>query len=164
MRLKYTLLLGAILFSFNVHAQNVVDRYIDKYKSLATDLSKEYGIPVSVILGVAVVESSAGRGRTAEVLHNHFGIVGKNHLSHKGSKTHSRYKQYKTPEASYRAFCGMISRKKFYDKMKGSSDYKKWIYHMKHANYSEIPEIWEKKVLQIIKKYDLTSFDLKDIN
>lgn len=58
--------------------------YINKYKSTARSLSVKYGIPSSVILGVAVVESSSGQNRNSKLLKNHFGIAGKNNLRKKG--------------------------------------------------------------------------------
>ncbi|MBK7028064.1 MAG: glucosaminidase domain-containing protein [Bacteroidales bacterium] len=50
----FLLLIRTLAFS-----QDNTAKYINKHKSLAIDLMREYSIPASVILGVAVVESGA---------------------------------------------------------------------------------------------------------
>jgi Bax protein len=143
------------LFSFESPAQSkTVSRYIEKYSSIADSLSSEFGIPVSVILGVAIVESSSGTSRNAKMLNNHFGIVGKNNLlKKKGIKT--KYKQFADAESSYNNFCKLISRKKFYGKLKGNSDYKLWVDAMSKSNYSEVPVIWKNGILYAIRNCKL---------
>lgn len=127
--------------------------YINKYKSTARSLSVKYGIPSSVILGVAVVESSSGQNRNSKLLKNHFGIAGKNNLRKKGIYT--KYKQYPTVNASYIDFCKVITRKSFYKKMKGSKNYAKWVDAISKTGYSTQPATWKKKVTTVIKKYNL---------
>ena len=88
------------------------------------------------------------------MLHNHFGIVGKNNLLQtKGIKT--RYKQYPNVAASYKDFCRIISRRRFYPKIKGNTDYKVWTDSISKSNYSEVPEEWRKKINATIKKHKL---------
>ena len=137
-------LLLALIITAN--AQDV--SYISKHKTMATNLSEQYGIPYSVILAVAIVESSSGHGPAAKRLNNHFGIVGKNHLKAKGIKT--RYKQYSDAGESYADFCRMISRKEFYADMKDNTDPKEWIRALSRAGYSEQPQVWEKRILNTI--------------
>src|SRR6476646_9604022 len=114
-------------FSFKSLAQSkTVKHYIEKYSSLADSLSYEFEIPVSVILGVAIVESSSGKSRNARLLNNHFGIVGKNNLlKTKGIRT--KYKQFPDGESSYISLCKLIRKRKFYKRLKGNSDNKLWV-------------------------------------
>ena len=133
-------------------------KYIKQYKGLADSLSVLYGIPASVILGVAIIESGSGTSRNAKMLNNHFGIVGKNNLlKTKGIKT--RYKQYPNIAASYVDFCKIISRRRFYPSLKGNMDYKAWTDAISKSNYSEVPEEWRKKINNAIKKSDLDDLD-----
>jgi len=133
-------------------------KYVKRYKGIADSLSAVYGIPASVILGVAIIESGSGTSRNAKMLNNHFGIVGKNNLLQtKGIKT--RYKQYPNVAASYVDFCKIISRRKFYPKLKGNKDYKVWTDSISKSNYSEVPEEWRKKINHAIKKSDLDDLD-----
>ncbi len=149
-RLILTVLI-AIFISGSVQAQG---KYIQTYKPLADSLSQVYGIPSGVMLGVAIIESGSGSSRNAKLLNNHFGIVGKNNLQ----KTHglrSRYKHYPSARASYIAFCQMLTRKKFYSKLKGNSDYMLWLEAMVKANYSEAPVQWKARISGAIKKFKL---------
>ncbi|MCZ2223769.1 MAG: glucosaminidase domain-containing protein [Chitinophagales bacterium] len=154
---------GFIILSFlivNISSVNAQagKKYIDKYKTLVASLSEEYGIPKSIITAISIVESGLGKSRNCKLLKNHFGIVGKNNLlKTKGIK--SMFKQYKTDEDSFKDFCKIISRKKFYPKLKGNNDYKLWIEAMAKAGYSTKPKIWKKEILITIKHFKLASLD-----
>lgn len=144
---KYLLVLALLGVVFTTQAQN--KQYIANHKLFASILSEHYGIPTSVILAVATVESSGGKGPAAKVLNNHFGIEGKNNIvNFRGRK--SRYKQYDNVYASYIDFCDMISRKKFYRKLKDNENPRLWIKAMSNAGYSESPEEWEQKIMSVL--------------
>jgi Bax protein len=142
------LLLGCCL---QVNAQKA---YIRQYKPLADSLSLAYGIPAAVILGVAIIESSSGTSRNCKLLNNHFGIVGKNNLL-KTKNIRTRYKQYANATSSYVDFCKLISRKKFYPKLKGNKRYLPWVDAISKSNYSEVPDVWKQRVTTTIKKNKL---------
>jgi Bax protein len=123
--------------------------YISNHRIIAAILSHQYGIPSSVILAIAAVESSGGAGPAAKVLNNHFGIEGKNSFINKrGHK--SRYKEYSNEYASYLDFCKLITRKRFYHKLKGNTDCAAWVKAISHCGYSEQPEQWEQKVFGVL--------------
>ena len=145
------MLLLAVLLLLTSRAQT---RYIDMYRPLADSLSVVYGIPASVMLGVAIIESGSGTSRNAKLLNNHFGIVGKNNLL-KTKGIRSRYKQYPSVRASYIGFCQMLTRKRFYQKLKGNNDYKLWLEAMSKAGYSEAPLQWKTRISAAIRKYKL---------
>jgi Bax protein len=133
-------------------------KYVKKYRPIADSLSVKYGVPVSVILGVAILESGSCTSRNCKLLNNHFGIVGKNNLlKTKGIKT--RYKQYPNARASYVDFCKLMKKKKFYKKLKDNMNYKLWVDAISKAGYSEVPDYWKKKVIATIQKNKLSAFD-----
>lgn len=129
-------------------------KYIANHKLFATILSERYGIPASVILAVATVESSGGAGPAAKVLNNHFGIVGKNNIVNRYGHQ-SRYKQYDNEYESYIDFCELIARKRFYKKLKDNEDPHVWIKAISGAGYSEVPEEWEQKVFGVLSRNKL---------
>jgi flagellum-specific peptidoglycan hydrolase FlgJ len=67
-----------LFFSLKISAQN---SYINQYKSLATELSQEFGIPTTVILSIAYMETGGGTSSACKVLNNHFGMTGKNDIN-----------------------------------------------------------------------------------
>jgi Bax protein len=149
---RKVLILGMLGLMFTANAQN--KSYITNHKLLATVLSERYGIPASVILSIAAIESSGGAGPAAKVLNNHFGMEGKNsYVNDRGHK--SRYKQYGNVIESYVDFCDVISRKSFYSKLKNNNDPKAWVKAISRAGYSEEPEQWEKKVFSVLHSNQL---------
>lgn len=128
-------------------------KYVKEFKPYADSLSEEYGIPTAVMLGIAILESGSGTSRNAKLLNNHFGIVGKNKLKN----IKSRYKQYDHARESYKDFCKLVKKKKFYEKLKGNKNPTVWIEALSKAGYSEVPETWKTRVLSTIKKNKLAS-------
>ena len=107
---------------------------------------------------IAILESSSGKSRNAKLLNNHFGIEGKNNLLKKhGIK--SRYKQYSHPKQSYIDFCNLITRRHFYNKLKGVQKELLWIDALSQSGYSEQPQIWKARVMDIIKKINSKNID-----
>jgi flagellum-specific peptidoglycan hydrolase FlgJ len=149
---RYGLLLLIPLFSFQTGIGQ--SRYVKQYKPIADSLSRIYGVPTSVMLGVAIIESGAGKSRNCKLLNNHFGIKGKNDLL----KTHgikSSYKQFKDGRASYVAFCKLMTKKKFYSKLKGTTDHIAWLEAISKAGYSTVPEEWKRNITAAIRKHKL---------
>lgn len=127
--------------------------YIADHRFVANLLSQYYGIPAPVILSVAAIESSGGEGPAAKVLNNHFGIVGKNNIVNRNGHK-SRYKQYGNEYASYVDFCKLVTRKRFYPKLKDNDNCRLWVKALSHAGYSEVPEEWEQKVLSVLDRIE----------
>lgn len=143
------LLLICCFFSNTIHSQSRT--YINQYNELAQNLSLEFGIPKSIILSIAIVESGAGNSKIAKKLNNHFGIKGKNNV------TWSRFKQYSNVEESFRDFCIKMSTKKFYNNLKGSDDYLLWLKKISLTGYSTKPKLWLKKLKKTIVLHKLES-------
>ena len=76
-------------------------------------------------------------------------MVGKNTVN--GSK----FKSFESSKESFRAFCEMISRKKYYQKMKGNLDYSEWLDAIASAGYAGKPTDWKQKINTVIKKFGL---------
>jgi Bax protein len=141
---------GLLFFAVTMAAQPRA--FIKKFSPLADSLSAAYGIPVSIILGVSIIESGSGTSRNCRLLNNYFGIVGKNNLlKTKGIK--SMFKQYPDATACFIDFCNMLARKKYYTKLKGKKDSKLWIDAMSKAGYSEQPDVWRREVTKAVRQY-----------
>jgi flagellum-specific peptidoglycan hydrolase FlgJ len=110
------------------------------------------------MLGIAIIESGAGKSRNCQLLNNHFGIKGKNDLM-KTKGIRSAYKQYPNARASYVAFSKLMTRKKFYPRLKGKMDYRLWLDALSKSNYSMVPEEWKRNITDAIRKHKLAEFD-----
>ncbi|WP_261512369.1 glucosaminidase domain-containing protein [Chryseobacterium paludis] len=135
-----------LLFFTNATAQR---SYIDNHKDIAMDLSKQYGIPSSVILAIAIVESGAGTSKASKTLNNHFGMLGKNDINS------SRFKSFGSVKESYEAFCRLLSKKKLYTKLKDNNNYTEWVKAIASSGYSAKPNEWMKKINLTITKFGL---------
>lgn len=154
-------LLGILLLiSSTAFSQRYATNYVNKYKPVAMRIMNEKGIPASVILGIAMLESGMGTSKNAKLLYNHFGIVGRNSLrKKKGAAYRSRYKEFANAEASFDYFANMVARKKWFPAMKGNVEYKLWLKHMNHAGYSTAGHEWVKRVTSMINRYKLYKLD-----
>lgn len=155
-RTRILRLMGLIVLFFPLllTAQSAANRFVSKYRPLSDSLSASYGIPASVILGISLLESGAGTSRNARLLKNYFGIVGKNNLL----RTHgirTRYKQYATDSGSFVDFCRLMTRKRFYTSLKDNSDPILWVNAISRSGYSEMPAVWQKRVISTIRKHRL---------
>jgi Bax protein len=150
--------LFAALLLFALQPASSQSKYIRKYRPIADSLSEIYGIPTSVLLGIAIIESGAGSSRNCKLLNNHFGIKGKNDLlKTKGIRT--AYKQYPDGRSSYVAFSKLMARKKFYPKLKGNMDHSLWLDAISKSGYSTVPDEWKRNITAAIRKHKLTELD-----
>lgn len=156
---KLPALLFSLMLSAAVQAQKVVRRFIKKYEQIAVESMQKHSIPASIILGVSIVESGAGESAIAKALRNFFGVKGKNWSSKEKLGYQSAYREYATDEASFEHFCQILKNKKFYMKMKASTDYKQWLKMMNAASYAEAKQKWVADITRTIKKYELYKLD-----
>src|SRR5690554_1071752 len=131
--------------------------YIQANKDTAIKYMKEYGIPASIILGIAYHESAHGNSKIATYLNNHFGIKGKN----SSTEIKSAYKGYDSVEDSYFDFVNYIESRKQYsvliDKY-GPGNYKDWVLGIARGGYAASSK-WASQVIAIIDKHKLYELD-----
>ena len=156
---KLPALLFTLLLSGAVQAQKAVKRFIKKYEQMAVENMQKHSIPASIILGVSIVESAAGESAIAKALRNFFGMKGKNSNSQEKLGYKSAYREYESDEASFEHFCQVLKKKKFYVKMKSSTDYKQWLKMMNAASYAEAKQKWIDDITRTIDKFELYKYD-----
>jgi flagellum-specific peptidoglycan hydrolase FlgJ len=140
-------------------AQKSIKKYLKKYERLAVEKAGEHQIPVSIILGVSMVESDAGRSLICKSLNNFFGIKGKNANSEHKMGYKSAYKEYQTAAESFEHFCMVIKKKNFYTKLKGTVNYQEWLAQMNKADYATARQKWIDQIEHTIRKFELYKLD-----
>jgi uncharacterized FlgJ-related protein len=128
-----------LLISFTVMAEPPGN--VAKYRKFVDSVALQYQIPADLILGVGVCESGFGVSKHAKKLNNYFGIRGKYSKRRKTS-----YVKYAKPEESIVAFCELVTRKKFYAKLKGNNDPMVWVKALAKSNYAGNRKVWIKLV------------------
>jgi len=155
--LKRLITVCLICFSGAAFGQSAASTYIEKYKEEAIKKMNEYGVPASIILGIAIHESGSGTSKIAKYLNNHFGKKGPND----SKEIHSAYKGYDSVEDSYEDFIATLKNHsqfaKLFDKY-AVYDYKNWVLGIQRGGYAA-SKTWASQVLAIINHYHLYQYD-----
>lgn len=138
-------------------AQTAAHTYVDMHKDRAINAMREFGIPASIILAVAMHESANGSSKVAIHLNNHFGIKGpNNHMQIK-----SAYKGYDSVKDSYDDFIAYLKNRKQFKTLfekYPAYDYQSWAYGIMHGGYAG-SKVWASQIVTLIKKHQLFEFD-----
>lgn len=149
-----------------VLAQNFTrEQYIKTYKDIAIRQMNAYGIPASIILAQACLESGNGNSRLAVKGNNHFGI--KCHNTWKGRRIYHNddergecFRRYASAEDSFKDHSEFLKNGKRYQSLfdLGKTDYKAWAHGLKAAGYATEPK-YAKMLIDIIEKNELYQYD-----
>jgi LysM repeat protein len=164
--IKRTFLLIVILsFAAHLSGQRISrQQYIDKFKNLAISNMTNYGIPASITLAQACLESGDGNSRLAKEGNNHFGIKCHNWtgetITHDDDARNECFRKYREAEESFRdhsQFLRYRERYKFLFDL-DPKDYKGWAYGLSKAGYATNP-MYPQLLIKIIEDYGLDAFD-----
>lgn len=162
------LLFIILLITQSLFSQDRTLNYIDSIDSIAVEQSRNFGIPASIIIAQAVIESASGTSVLATHANNHFGIKC-------STVWQGRYmlKRDEKPNACFRAYDSMIQCFEDYSRIISTrarykflfsyptTDYKKWAFGLKKAGYATNPK-YAQVLIKFIEKYKLYKYDLKD--
>lgn len=161
----------SVVISFNTTELAEIS-YIEKYQSLAIGEMQRTGIPASIKLAQALVESNAGSSVLASRANNHFGIKCKvewtgvkyfyadDDHDAAGQLIESCFRAYQTPEESYLDHSEFLTMR---DRYRGlfklsKNDYSGWAYGLKNYGYATDPN-YAQKLIKKIEKYRLYLLD-----
>lgn len=143
-----TLLMVVVLFfsSMTVFAQSSADilSYINKYKDIALDQEKQYGIPATITLAQGILESGAGRSGLTRNANNHFGIkafggwTGPIYQAWDDEPNKSRFRVYSNAAESFRDHSLFLKNNSRYRSLFSKSvyDYRGWAIGLQKAGYA----------------------------
>jgi predicted transposase YbfD/YdcC len=175
-----------ILFTLQIFANLLIAKdnnpialdYISNYVEIAQEEMQRTGIPASIKLAQAILESDMGRSDLANEANNHFGIKcgnswpGKEFYKHDDDKNHkgelieSCFRKFNTPQESFIAHSDFLTDTNKADRygfLFETTDYKKWSKGLKKAGYATDPK-YPDKLISIIEKYELYQYDNFDGN
>lgn len=156
------------IISLNAHSfrQNDVYNYIEKYKAIALQHEKEYGIPASITLAQGILESGAGTSLLTRASNNHFGIKtgrswsGRVHFAWDDETVKSKFRCYRSAEESFLDHAKLLSTSKTYRNLFKINvyDYRGWAYGLKQAGYATSPT-YAQALIGLIDHYKLYSIN-----
>ena len=148
---------------------NTTITYIEQYKDIAIQEMKRTGIPASITLAQAILESSSGESVLAKKSNNHFGIKCK--LDWKGETV---YHDDDAKQECFRAYPNVNSSFKDHsDFLKNRPNYaplfqldpvddSAWAYGLKKAGYATASD-YPKKLLKVIDDYELSQYNFPEL-
>jgi LysM repeat protein len=174
MRLKITLslYLCAVLVA-QAQRNQVYTDYINLYKDIAIREFQRTGVPASITLAQAVVESGAGTSELSLNAKNHFGIKARNNWTGgvyyikdddkdaQGNIVPSPFRMYPSIEDSYKDHSDFLKANKRYDicfAVTPPTDYKTWARKLLEAGYATAPN-YPDILIYVIENYELYKFD-----
>jgi flagellum-specific peptidoglycan hydrolase FlgJ len=143
----------------------MVNNYITQFKEIAKHNMKEHGVPASITLAQAILESGAGTGALCLKANNHFGI--KCHkewqgesVSHDDDAPKECFRKYDDPSQSFTDHSLFLTSRPWYAPLfkLQKNDYKGWSYGLKKSGYATDPK-YPNKLIGIIEKYHLQQID-----
>ena len=147
--------------------------YIASYKHVAMNEMERVGVPASIKMAQALLESGAGTSTLALQANNHFGIKCGNNwngktmyrkdddYNDKGKLIASCFRKYESVGSSFRAHSQFLLDNRRYAFLfeLDPTDYKGWASGLKKAGYAT-SSTYANKLIQLIEEYELYLFDL----
>ena len=152
-----------LLMSITLWAQSrnaSYEAYIEQYRHIAIEQQRLHGIPASITMAQAILESAAGKSELATKANNHFGIKctsdwpGKSY-HYNEERTNECFRHYATVQDSYEDHSLFLKRKRYESLFALSvGDYKGWAQGLKDCGYATDPK-YPEKLIRIIELYEL---------
>jgi hypothetical protein len=171
--MKQTILLITISFFALVNgwAQNnkTTLAYVAQFKEIAMKEMKRTGIPASITLAQAIVESNSGESNLAKQHNNHFGIKCKSDW--KGAKAYQDddakqecFRAYENAAQSFKDHSNFLKSRPNYVALflLDPVDDTAWAYGLKKAGYATAAD-YPKKLLKIIDDYELAQYNFPEL-
>lgn len=143
---------------------NTVEDYINYFSPIAKQNMAEHGIPASITMAQAILESGAGKGTLVKKANNHFGIKCHNWegagVYHDDDEKDECFRKYDNPAHSFEdhsLFLTTRGRYAFLFDLK-KSDYKGWAKGLRKAGYAT-DRRYPEKLIGLIERYELYELD-----
>ncbi len=171
--MKHTLLLSFMFCIAIKHGwtQNntTTIAYIEQFKAIAMKEMKRTGVPASITLAQAIVESNSGESNLAKKYNNHFGIKCKSDWT--GAKAYQDddskqecFRAYEAAELSFKDHSNFLKNRPNYVDLflLDPVDDTAWAYGLKKAGYATASD-YPKKLLKIIDDYELAQYNFPEL-
>lgn len=143
----------------------VIQSYLKRYAPMAKKEMKRYGIPASVTLAQALLESDAGGSLLALETNNHFGLKCKSKCSGCTCKNYpddddfDMFRVFSKPADSFREHSLLLQGERYHSLyLLDTNDLEGWCHGLKKAGYATDPN-YAPKLIHIIKSLKLNRYD-----
>ena len=157
--------LALVLSVVAVRADDLREKYIRQYKDVAVAQMISSGIPASITLAQACLESGNGTSTLARKANNHFGIKCRNWsgptIRHDDDLKDECFRSYDSAEQSFQDHSDFLRYNDRYSSLFDLeiTDYEGWAHGLRKAGYATDPTYAE-KLIKIIEDYRLYEYDV----
>jgi len=157
------LLLATATLSATNDGRISVEDYIAQYKFVAIEEMRSAGIPASITLAQAILESRYGNSELARTANNHFGIKCHNWQGEKVYRdddvANECFRKYRSSYESYLDHSRFLERPRYNELFTfATTDYKSWAQGLQKAGYAT-DQSYAKRLVDLIEKYELFRYD-----
>jgi flagellum-specific peptidoglycan hydrolase FlgJ len=156
------------MWNENVEGMTASQLYIEQHVNEAMEQQRLYGIPASVTLAQALLESASGQSQLAKNENNHFGIKatdawikgGGRYALYSDDKPNEKFCSYDTVAESYTHHSQFLKNNSRYAKCftLASDDYRGWANALAAAGYAS-DKHYAQSLISIIEKNGLNKYD-----
>lgn len=142
-----------------------VTNYIDRYAATARREMRDHGIPASITLAQALLESNAGDSKLAVNSGNHFGIkcrakcLGCTCRNYGDDTRYDMFRVFETATESFEEHSTLLNSPR-YAKLKAyGKDFRKWAHGLRSCGYATDQQ-YGSKLITIIENLGLDRYDI----
>ena len=134
--------------------------YIEQWKEAAIEQQVEYGIPASITMAQALLESGAGQSELAQNANNHFGIKCSNGWAgatyhHDDETAGECFRKYDDAAQSYKDHSLFLQRQRYAPCFEiAAEDYAGWAQQLRACGYAT-DQLYPVKLVRLIEDYRL---------
>jgi len=146
------------------------EEYIEKYKHLAMLDQEIYGIPASIKMAQAILESDSGNSRLALLANNHFGIKSRRDwtgpiILHDDDEPQEGFRKYASAECSFRDHSEFLDKSARYQLLFDlpPTDYRAWAHGLRAAGYATNPRYGD-LLIGLIERHGLYRLDTETLS
>ena len=140
--------------------------YIEEWKAIAIQEQEDYGIPASITMAQALLESQAGQSELAVEAKNHFGIKCTSEwfggvYYHDDDSEGECFRQYGNAAESFKDHSIFLKRTRYSTCFEiAVEDYEGWARRLKECGYATDPS-YAPKLIKLIEDYRLDTLTVK---
>lgn len=141
-------------------------QFFDTYKDLAIETQAKSGVPASITLAQAGIESGYGKSELAQKANNYFGILTAGYplwfedFMWNDSQT-LKFRKYKSVYDSFIDHADFLLLNKRYKSLFKDTNYQNWAYGLQAANYAGETDTYAPLILNLIENYNLDKYDVE---
>lgn len=139
------------------------ETFLKRFAKVALSEKKKFGVPASVLLAIAFVNSNSGQSQAVEEANNFFAIPCSDDWEGESAAIGARcFRKYETPWSSWRDFSIYLSSQTWFGNLKKNAgkDWNKWADDLEGKDISNVTNFNE-KLKEVIVQFRLFELDQK---